>query len=144
MSKKEMNLYKRCKNIFKSHGVDMGGGSVAPVLEFMWEAKGQQPGEEIVRTDLTWKDIANAIKSNPITVAHVIYQETGDRAIFPVIMFSENKNGGAATFGSGGVLFGGTTEDGSKKWIPHGGILSVGCDPETGEMTVHYTNNFGP
>lgn len=26
MSKKEMNLYKRCKNIFKSHGVDMGGG----------------------------------------------------------------------------------------------------------------------
>ena len=21
-----MNLYKRCKNIFKSHGVDMGGG----------------------------------------------------------------------------------------------------------------------
>lgn len=27
MSKEEMNLYKRCKNIFKSHGVDMGGGS---------------------------------------------------------------------------------------------------------------------
>lgn len=23
----EMNLYKRCKNIFKAHGVDMGGGS---------------------------------------------------------------------------------------------------------------------
>lgn len=22
----EMNLYKRCKNIFKAHGVDMGGG----------------------------------------------------------------------------------------------------------------------
>lgn len=25
----EMNLYKRCKNIFKAHGVDMGGGSTA-------------------------------------------------------------------------------------------------------------------
>lgn len=23
----EMNLYKRCKNIFKAHGVDMGGGN---------------------------------------------------------------------------------------------------------------------
>lgn len=141
--KKEMNLYKRCKNIFKSHGVDMGGGGAATVLEFIWEAKGENAGEEIVRTDLTWQDIANAIKSNPSTVAHVIYPE-GSFAIFPVIMFSENERGGAATFGSGGVLFGGTTEDGSKKWMPCGGTLSVNYDSETGEMVVGYVNNFGP
>ena len=138
-----MNLYKRCKNIFKSHGVDMGGGGVSPVLEFIWEANGANAGEEIVRTDLTWQDIANAIKSNPSTVAHVIYPE-GALAIFPLIMFSENEYGGAATFASGGVLFGGKTAEGRNQWLPYGGTLSVGYDPETGAMTVQYVNNFGP
>lgn len=28
----EMNLYKRCKNIFKSHGVDMGGSGGGMVV----------------------------------------------------------------------------------------------------------------
>ena len=121
----------------------MGGEGAATVLEFIWEAEGENAGEEIVRTDLTWQDIANAIKSNPSTVAHLIYPE-GALAIFPLIMFSGDEYGGAATFASGGVLFGGKTEDGHNKWIPYGGTLSVGYDPETSEMAVQYVNNFGP
>lgn len=54
----EMNLYKRCKNIFKAHGVDMGGGGgeSAPEVENAIETHGLgwTDTEEVEGFDIQW------------------------------------------------------------------------------------------
>lgn len=140
----EMNLYKRCKNIFKAHGVDMGGGGSggsAPVLEFTYEERGESAGEVIVSTELTWPDIANAVRSNPNTVAHII-MNSGEYISLPVLMLRESENSGSVTFGISGVLPMGETEEGNPLWGPFGGMLFVDYSVEDDEMSFQCIINM--
>lgn len=63
MSKKEMNLYKRCKNIFKSHGVDMGGGEG---LQYDFVIVSED-GATYSFEKGSYNDIVSKIKSGPVT-----------------------------------------------------------------------------
>lgn len=141
----EMNLYKRCKNIFKAHGVDMGGGGSggsAPVLEFTWGESGESAGEAIVSTQLTWADIANAVKSNPNTVAHVAYED-GSYVNLPVLMFGESDGYGDAIFALSGLISVGESEEGNTQWAPYGGMLIISYSAEDDEMGIQFTANLG-
>ena len=139
----EMNLYKRCKNIFKAHGVDMGGGGsggVAPVLDFTYEGRGDGY-EIIVSTELTWSDIANAVRSNPSTVAHIT-MNSGEYISLPVLMFGEDEDSGSLTFGLSGILPAGSTEEGVPLWGPFGGMLMVTYSAEDDEMDFQCITNM--
>lgn len=63
MSKKETNLYKRCKNIFKSHGVDMGGGEG---LQYDFVIVSED-GATYSFEKGSYNDIVSKIKSGPVT-----------------------------------------------------------------------------
>lgn len=47
----EMNLYKRCKNIFKAHGVDMGGGGSGGGFEYDLIIKGAGEAFTVTKGD---------------------------------------------------------------------------------------------
>lgn len=63
----EMNLYKRCKNIFKSHGVDMGGGgSGGEGLQYDFIIVSED-GETYSFEKGSYDAIVSKIKSAPVT-----------------------------------------------------------------------------
>lgn len=62
MAKEEMNLYKRCKNIFKSHGVDMGGEGLPYDFVIVSEDGATYSFEKG-----SYNDIVSKIKSGPVT-----------------------------------------------------------------------------
>ena len=70
-----MNLYKRCKNIFKSHGVDIGGGGGGSAFDFVIKVTADE-------TTLSKGDY-NSIKSKLINCEPVF----GALAIHMGVMF---------------------------------------------------------
>lgn len=65
----EMNLYKRCKNIFKFHGVDMGGGDSQTVVKIMLTENVDAESDDnpyIIESDMTVSEIEEAFESSNV------------------------------------------------------------------------------
>lgn len=106
----EMNLYKRCKNIFKAHGVDMGGGGSGGSFVVNLTAV----DEETWTSDKTYVEIKQALTNGQ----------------FVIVKFSIN---GIDCIATGGSLMPFGTNNEVIVWIfgASGTILCAGDEDET-------------
>jgi len=149
MSKEEMNLYKRCKNIFKAHGVDMGGGSGGEsIKQFHISIRPDHPdqGEPAFIVDevkFTYAELQKALNAGiPVEIigeSSVESEESGtisDFYTFGMPMYEiHNGDISFATFTN--VFYTGFTG------IQAQSVL-IGYDPETEEMSVFIESTNDP